>query len=188
MIKGADLKKGMAVNVSGQLCLVRDIEVKSPSARGASTLYKVKFASVQTGQKVEVTYKGDDIVEEANLVKRPVQFSYIEDTTYYFMDTENYEQYGLDREVLENQLWYLTESLEGIVALLVDGVIIGIELPSSVALEIMETAPAIKGASVTGRTKTAVVSTGLEVQVPEYLVTGEHIKINTTSGKYMSRA
>jgi elongation factor P len=82
----------------------------------------------------------------------------------------------------------LTEGLEDIVALLFDDTVLGIELPSSVALEIVETAPEIKGATATGRTKPARLTTGLEVQVPEYLKSGEIIKINTVTGKFMSRA
>jgi elongation factor P len=94
----------------------------------------------------------------------------------------------LSSEDLEGKIEYLTEGLEGIVALLIDDAILGIELPGSVVLPIVETAPAIKGATATGRTKTARLPTGLEVQVPEYLETGESIKINTETGKFMSRA
>jgi elongation factor P len=82
----------------------------------------------------------------------------------------------------------MTEDLEGITALLVDGLIVGIELPQTVVLEISETAPGIKGASASARTKPATLSTGLEIQVPEYLETGEHIKVNTSNGKFVSRA
>jgi elongation factor P len=104
------------------------------------------------------------------------------------MDMEDYTQYSLSREELDDQINYLTEGLEGIVALLIDDAVLGIELPSSVVLGIVETAPAIKGATASGRTKTARLVTGMEVQVPEYLETDELIKINTDSGKYMSRA
>jgi elongation factor P len=82
----------------------------------------------------------------------------------------------------------LTEGLEGIIALLIDDAVLGIELPSSVNLEILETPPAIKGATASGRTKTARLSTGVEIQVPEYLETGEIIKVNTETSKFMSRA
>jgi elongation factor P len=100
---------------------------------------------------------------------------------------EDYSQYSLSREALDDQINYLTEGLEGIVALLVDDEVFGIELPSSVVLEIIETAPSIKGATASGRTKTARLVTGFEVQVPEYLETNELIKVNTESGKFMSR-
>ena len=91
-------------------------------------------------------------------------------------------------EDLEDQIDYLTEGLEGIVALLIDDEVFGIELPSSVILAIVETAPFIKGATASGRTKTARLSTGVEVQVPEYLETDEVIKVNTETGKFMARA
>ena len=89
---------------------------------------------------------------------------------------------------MDDQINYLSEGLEGIVALLIDDAVLGIELPGSVVLAIIETAPAIKGATASGRTKTARLATGVEVQVPEYLETDELIKVNTDSGKYMSRA
>jgi len=94
----------------------------------------------------------------------------------------------LSREDLDDQVGYLTEGLEGIVALLVDDAPMAIELPSSVQLEIIETAPALKGATASGRTKTARLTTGIEIQVPEYLEPGEVVKVNTETGKFMSRA
>ena len=82
---------------------------------------------------------------------------------------------------------YMTDDLEGMIALLVDGQIVAIELPSNVELEIVETVPGMKGASAVARNKPAIISTGLEVQVPEYLETGDRIKVSTSSGKYLSR-
>jgi len=104
------------------------------------------------------------------------------------MNAEDYSQYALSFVDLEGQAEYLSESLEGIVALLIDDAILGIELPATVVLEIIETPPPIKGSSASARTKTARLSTGLEVQVPEYLEIGELIKVNTETGKYSSRA
>jgi elongation factor P len=104
------------------------------------------------------------------------------------MNMDDYTQYSLNREDLEDQIDYLTEGLEGIVALLIDDEVFGIELPSSVILAIVETAPSIKGATASGRTKTARLSTGVEVQVPEYLEADEVIKVNTETGKFMARA
>lgn len=104
------------------------------------------------------------------------------------MDRDDYTQYSLSNDDLEGKIEYLTEGLEGIVALLIDDAILGIELPSSVVLSIVETAPAIKGATASGRTKTARLTTGVEVQVPEYLEADELIKVNTETGKFMSRA
>ena len=104
------------------------------------------------------------------------------------MNSEDYSQYGLNTDEVEDQLGYIIDGLEGIVGLVMDGALLGIELPQSVVMEITETAPSIKGATATGRTKPATLSTGLEVQVPEYLEPGEMIKVHTETGKFMSRA
>lgn len=104
------------------------------------------------------------------------------------MDSEDYSQYLVNASTIEDQLLYIADNMEGLTALLVDGQLLAIDLPASVALEIVDTAPGIKGASAAARTKPARVSTGLEVQVPEYLSNGEIIKINTETGKFMSRA
>jgi elongation factor P len=188
MPKASDLKKGSVVELDGEVYIARQIGKRNPSARGASTLYKVRFFNVRNGQKLEQTLKGDDYVKDGDLVRRSVQFSYKEDDIVYFMDTENYSQYALSAEVLEEQSYYMTEDLEGMIALLVDGQVVGIEMPQTVELEITDTAPGIKGASASARTKPATLSTGLEIQVPEYLESGERIKVNTTNGKFVSRA
>jgi len=148
----------------------------------------VRFFSVRTGQKMEQTLKGDDFVKDGDLTKRSISFSYREGDMITFMDMENYSQYTLNADVLEEQSGYMTEDLEGMIALLIDGQIVGIEIPQTVVLEITETAPGIKGASASARTKPATLSTGLEIQVPEYLESGERIKVNTTNAKFVSRA
>ena len=137
---------------------------------------------------MEQTLKGDDFVKDGDLTKRSISFSYREGDMITFMDMENYSQYTLNADVLEEQSGYMTEDLEGMIALLIDGQIVGIEIPQTVVLEITETAPGIKGASASARTKPATLSTGLEIQVPEYLESGERIKVNTTNAKFVSRA
>ena len=188
MPKASELKKGSVVEFDGDVYIARQIEIRNPSARGASTLYKIRFFNVRDGKKLEQTLKGDDFVKEGDLARHMVQFSYREGDMITFMDTENYSQYTLDASALEQQLAYMTEDLEGMIALLVDGQIVGIELPQTVLLEISDTAPGIKGASASARTKPATLSTGLEIQVPEYLETGERVKVNTTNSKFISRA
>lgn len=188
MAKAGDLKKGMVVEINGIPHAVKNVDVKSPSSRGASTLYKIRFTNLKTGQKLDESLKGDDFFKDADLVRAKVQFSYIDGDNYIFMNSEDYTQYNLSRDDLDDQVGYLTEGLEGIVALLVDDAPMAIELPSSVQLEIVETAPALKGATASGRTKTARLTTGIEIQVPEYLEPGEVVKVNTETGKFMSRA
>ena len=104
------------------------------------------------------------------------------------MDTETYEQYTIAEDVIADDLPFLSEGLEGVKALTSDGVLLGLELPSTITLEIVECAPSMKGASAQARTKPATLSTGLIVQVPEYLAEGEVIKVNTETREFMSRA
>ena len=188
MPKANELKRGVVVEINGMPHAVKQVEAKSPSSRGASTLYKIRFTNLQTGQKLDESYKSDDFLKEADCIRAQVQYSYNDGEHYVFMNMDDYSQYELKPEELEGQVEYLTEGLEGISALLMDGVVLGIELPQSVSLPIVETAPGIKGATATGRTKPATLSTGLEIQVPEYLENGEIVKVNTTNGKFVSRA
>ncbi len=188
MPKASELKRGMAVEINGMPYSVKQIDVRSPSSRGSNTLYKVRFSNLKTGQKLDETYKGEDFIKQADCVRMPVQFSYIDGEDYVFMNSEDYSQYSLHPDELAEQLGYISDGLEGITALIMDDAILGIELPASVTMQIVETAPAIKGASATSRTKTAKLSSGMEIQVPEYLETGEMVKVNTSNGKFMSRA
>ncbi|BCG63558.1 MAG: elongation factor P [Methyloprofundus sp.] len=188
MPKASDLKRGLIVEINNAPHAVKQVEARSPSSRGASTLYKVRFTNLKTGQKLDESYKGDDFLKEADCARVKVQYSYHDGDSFVFMNLEDYTQYNLNDADLEGQKGYITEGLEGITALIMDENILGIELPASVDLAITETAPGIKGSSATARTKTAVLPTGIEVQVPEYMETGEIIKINTSTGKYMSRA
>lgn len=187
-MKAADIKRGSVVAINGQPHVAEQVEAKSPSSRGASTLYKIRFRNVQSGQKVDQSCKGDDVFPDVDLQRRAAQYSYRDGDDYVFMDQEDYSQYTLKGADLEEQRGYLTEGLAGIVVLLVEERVIGVELPQSVELEIVDTAPGLKGASATGCTKPATTDTGLEVQVPEYLSPGERIKVNTETGKFMSRA
>ena len=188
MPQASELKKGDVVTIDGAPHIVKHLESKSPSARGAATLYKIRFSNLITGQKRDESLKGNEFLAEADCQRVPVQFSYIDGDQYIFMNTEDYAQYGLGREELEGQLDYLADGLEGITALLVEDRMVAIDLPQSVVMEIVNTAPGIRGATATSRTKPATLSSGLTVQVPEYIEPGEQIKVNTTNGKFMSRA
>jgi len=188
MPKACDLKKGMMVEITGVPHMVKQVEAKSPSSRGAATLYKIRFNNLTTGQKLDESFKGDDYLKDADCVRASVQFSYLDGDDYVFMNSEDYSQYSINKTELEGQSGFLSEGLEGIIALLMDDRLLGIELPQAVSLQITDTSPSIKGASATGRTKPATLTTGYELQVPEYLEIGEIIKVNTTTGKFMSRA
>lgn len=187
MLKACNLKKGHIVAINGQPYQVKTIDVQTPSARGANTLYKVRLIAVIGGGKLEQTYKGTDALEEMELERRPVSFLYRDQDMFTFMDTENFEQYTLAAEAIEDQVPWLADGLEGISARLLNGQILAIELPAAVDVEIVETVPAIKGATATNRNKPAVLANGVTVMVPEYLSAGELIRVNTETGKFMSR-
>ena len=186
--KACDLKKGDVVEIDDAPHAVRRVESKSPSSRGAATLYKIRFKNLKTGQKLDQSLKGDDYLRDSDCSRVQVQYSYQDGDILMFMNLEDYSQYGLNREDLEGQIEYLVEGVEGILALLVDGEILAIELPQSVSLTIADTTPGVKGATATGRTKPAMLVTGLEIQVPEYLESGELVKVNTATGSFISRA
>jgi len=187
-MRANELKRGDLVEFDGQSCLVKKIDTRSPSARGASTLYKIRLDNLVTGQKKDINVKGDFLLSELNSEKFKVQFSYQDSGQYFFMNLTDFNEYVADESMLAGKLEYLSEGLEDILAVFVEGKFLGIELPHSIVLKIDETSPSIKGASANARTKPAKFSTGLVVQVPEYIGVGEKIKINTATGEYISRA
>jgi len=187
-MKTNELKKGMVVQIDGQNILIKQLQVQSPSSRSGNTLYKVLGRNVVSKQKFEKTYKGDENVDAVEFTRRPVQLLYRDADGCTFMDSETYDQYVIAEDDLEEELPFIVDGQEGINALIADGALLGIELPATVNLEIVECSPGIKGASASARTKPATLSTGLVVQVPEYLTPGEVIKVNTDTSEYMSRA
>lgn len=188
MPKASDLKKGQIVQINNQPYLVSQIVVKSPSSRSGTTLYKVRFNHAQTKQKLDQSLTGDDFFAPVDFQKRAMQFLYQDADGYTFMDNEDYSQFTLDLDAVEEQIPYLYDGIQGLYGLVVEGNLVGIELPSVVEMPIIDTPPAIKGSSASARTKTARFVSGLELQIPEYLETGEVVRINTETGKFMSRA
>ena len=187
-MKASDLKKGAVASINGDIFMVKDIQVQSPSSRSGNTLYKVQYRNVVTRQKLEQSYKGEDSIQTVEFQRRAVQLLFKESDSCTFMDLESYEQYAIDNENIASELPYLVEGIEGISALVSEEILLGVELPASVELEISDCPPAMKGASASARTKPATLATGLVVQVPEYIASGEKIKINTATGEFMSRA
>lgn len=188
MPKACDLKKGQVVDISGDAYLVKHIDVRTPSARGAVTLYKVRFSNIKTKQKHEETYKGADLLDEVDLKRIPVQYLYPDGDFHVFMDSVEYGQYMVSADAIEDELVWLTDGMEDILGLIIEENLVAIEIPSALIFEIAETAPGMRGASATARTKPATLTNGVEIQVPEYLEPGEMVKVNTETRKFMSRA
>lgn len=141
MPRANEIKKGMVLNYNGKLLIVKDIDIQAPSARGAATLYKMRFADVRTGLKVEERFKGDDIVDTVTLTRRYVDFSYIDGNEYVFMDKEDYTPYIFTKDQIEEELLFIPEGgMPDMQVLTWDGVLLALELPQTVDLEIVETA------------------------------------------------
>ncbi len=187
-MKANEIKKGMVMLIDGHNVRVTKVIVQSPSSRSGSTLYKVTGQNIMTRAKMERSFKGDESVEDVEFSKHQVQLLFREETSCTFMNSDTYDQYSVDNDMLKEELLYMMDGLQGLQILIADGVVLGVELPGTVMLEIVECSPGIKGASASARTKPATLSTGLIVQTPEYLDSGEVIKVNTDTGEYISRA
>ncbi|GAA0854318.1 elongation factor P-like protein EfpL [Aliiglaciecola litoralis] len=188
MPKASEVKKNAAIEHNGKVYLVKDINKLTPSGRAGASLYRMRLYEVATGAKADESFKADEMINTAEFFRRKVMFSYVDGNEYVFMDNEDYTPFSLDKETIEDELLFINEETEGLQILIVDGKPVGIELPPSVDLVIAETDPSIKGASASARTKPATLTTGLVVQVPEYISTGEKIRINTSEQKFTSRA
>ena len=183
-----EIKRGHIVNYNGSPCMIEGVNVQSPSARGAATLYKFKARNLINKQKVDITLKGTESLNEADFSKRSVKFMYSDPTEVHFLDQEDYNDFVIAKDDLTEELQFLTENLEGIQAMIYNDQCVGISLPLTVELKVVQCDPGIKGASATARTKPATLETGLVVQVPEYLAQDEIVKVDTRTGDYISRA
>jgi len=187
-MKANEVKRGSFILFNGQNVVIKSVFCQTASSRSGNTLYKMKGQVLVTKQKFEQSFKGDENIDVIDVNRRDVQPLYREGNGWVFMDSESYEQYTLTDDDLQDELDFLMEGLEGVEALVVDDQVMAIELPATVILTIEDTTPAMKAASSSARTKPATLSTGLVVQVPEYLTPGEVIKINTESREFVSRA
>lgn len=186
-MKACDLSKNSVVEIDGDPHVVEQLRTQSPSARGASTLYKVRFRNVRTRSKLDQTFKGDDLLKETDFETRMVSFSYREGDRYTFMDLEDYSQVELMADEIADAIPYLVDGMEGIKALIQAGKVLCIQLPDAVELRITECAPSMRGASVTARTKAATLETGLVIQVPEYMEQDQRVRVDTRTGDFIQR-
>lgn len=183
-----EIKTGAVVLYNGAPCIIETINVQSPSARGAQTYYKYRARNLITKQKVDITLRGGDSLDPADFTRRAVKYMYSDATHHHFLDQTDYNDYALPREDVADEMQYVTEELEGVQGLLFNGECVGIQVPFTVELKVVECDPGIRGNSATSRTKPARLQTGLVVQVPEYLEQGEVVKVDTRTGEYLSRA
>ena len=182
------MKRGNVVEHNGKVWQVRDVDRSSPTARGGNVTFRFTLYSVPGGQKLDLSMRADDEIKETELTRRAVTYSYADGEAFVFMDVEDYTQYTLDRDIVGDAAGFITDGLEGCYVQLIDDSPVALQLPPSVTLVVVETAPELKGATATKRPKPAKLNTGIEIQVPEYVTTGEKILVSTVTGEFGGRA
>ncbi|HET8765073.1 MAG TPA: elongation factor P-like protein YeiP [Rhodanobacter sp.] len=187
-MKASDVKKGNVVEHDGTVYQVRDIERSAPTARGGNVTFRFTLYSIPGGRKYDLSLRADDDLKEMELVRRAANFSYKDGDAFVFMDAEDYTQYILGPELIGDSAGYIVEELEGYYVQLIDDAPVSLQVPTSVLLTVADTAPELKGASATKRTKPATLDTGIEIQVPDYIGTGEKVWVNTLTGEFAGRA
>ncbi|MDD3802221.1 MAG: elongation factor P [Desulfuromonas thiophila] len=187
MILASDLKRGLIFQLDGAPCLVLDISLQSPTARGGNTLVKTKYRNLLTGQVLSKAFKSGDKLDEADFARNKGQYLYAASAREgVFMNLETYDQFEISGDLFDDIKGYLTDGLEVTLGIFNEQVV-SIELPLTVELTVTETAPSIKNATATAQTKEAILETGLSLQVPGYLESGERIKVDTREGRFISR-
>jgi elongation factor P len=184
MISTSDLRKGVAIELDGELWQILDYH-HIKMGRGSAQV-RIKLRNIKRGQTVERTFQAGEKWPRAQLEHRQIQFLYSDGGDYHFMETESYEQFHLTREQLDETVNYLKDGM------LLDrtsyeGETIGVELPVTVDLAVVETEPGFAGDTQTGARKPARLETGLVVQVPIFVNEGDTVRVDTRTGEYQTR-
>jgi elongation factor P len=187
MIDTNAFKKGVCLLFRGQPVVITDLAVSTPTARGGNTIYKTKFRHLKTGQVLNESIRSGEKFEDVDMERHNASFMYSDGSVWHFMDDETFDQFELDKAGLAGAELYLSDGIEGLQAMLIDGVVSALELPMTVELEVVECDPTIKGATAQAQLKPAKCDTGLEVQVPPYLERGERIRVDTRDGHFVER-
>jgi elongation factor P len=180
-----DLKNGMSLNLPEGLYSVVEFQHVKPGKGGA--FVRTKLKNVRTGAVIERTYRADEKLDQAVIDKREMQFLYLDGDDYVFMDNTDYEQLQAPRASLGSSAQYLKEG-DSAVLQMFGGEIVGVDLPAAVELTVTETEPGLQGDRVSGARKPARLETGLSVQVPLFVNTGDRVKVDTRTGEYLTRA
>ena len=183
-IPATQLRPGMIIKHNNDLHSVFAVEHRTPGNLRA--FIQAKLRNLRTGAMFEHRFRSPDPIEKVNVDEENMEFLYSDGDDYYFMNTENYEQTHLTRDTLGDAVEYLTPNLQ-IKVEFFDGKAVGIELPQTVILTVMEVEPGLKSATASNVNKPAKMETGLVVQVPPFINAGERIRIDTNEGEYMER-
>ncbi|MGD0134946.1 MAG: elongation factor P [Bryobacteraceae bacterium] len=185
MISATQLRPGMVIKFNNELYSIFKMEHRTPgNLRG---FVQVKMRSLRSGTMTEHRFSSEDRVDRAALEEIEMEYLYDDGEYYYFMNTENFEQMHLTRDILGDAVEYLVPQLKVNIEFY-EGKPMSVELPPTVDLTVVETEPGLKGASVSNVTKAAKLETGLVVQVPPFINEGEKVRISTAEGTYQERA
>ena len=184
-LQATRMKKGMLIKLGDDLFRVLELHHVTPgNLRG---FVRVKFRNIRSGALSDQKLRSEDFVERAVLDERQMQYMYKDGDSYHFMDTDNYEQLHISSEALGDSVNYIIP--EAVIAVEFYGdEPVGIELPPTVDLKVTDTVPGIKGATASNQIKPATLETGLVVNVPPFINTGDTIRVSTETGEYLSRA
>jgi len=185
MISTNDFKTGLTIELEGDVYTVVEFQHVKPGK--GSAFVRTKLKNRRTGAVVERTFRAGEKVPKAHIEKRQMQYLYNEGDMYTFMDTENYEQIALNVDQLDDAMKYLKENMN-IDILFYQGKPMGVELPNTVVLKVIETEPGVRGDTATGASKTAKLETGATVLVPLFVNVGDELIIDTRTGEYVQRA
>lgn len=184
MISTGDLKKGITIELEGELYQIIDWQ-HIKMGRGSAQV-RLKLRDIRGGHTIERTFQAGERFTRARLERRTVQFLYSEGELYYFMDSESFEQSALNRDQLGDAIDYLKEGMSLEILSYKDEPI-GIELPNSVELEVVDTGPSFKGDTATAGNKPAKLETGITIQVPLFVNNGDILRVDTRTGEYLER-
>ena len=184
-IQATRIKKGMLIKVEQDLFRVLELQHVTPgNLRG---FVRVKLRNIRNGSLSDQKLRSEDSLERATLEEREMQYLYQDGSDYYFMDTDTFEQTHISSEALGDSVNYLLAEM--VIQVEFYGTEpVGIELPQTVDLKVTDTAPGIKGATASAQVKPATLETGLVVQVPPFVNSGDLIRVSTDTGEYLSRA
>ncbi|AXI09437.1 elongation factor P [Oceanobacillus zhaokaii] len=185
MISVNDFKTGLTIEVDNDIWQVLEFQHVKPG-KGAAFV-RSKLRNLRNGNIQEKTFRGGEKVGKAHIENKKMQYLYASGSAHAFMDTATYEQIEIPEQQIEQQLKFMKENME-VHVISYEGEILGVDLPNSVELEVIETEPGIKGDTASGGSKPATVETGHVVQVPFFVNKGDVLVINTSDGKYVSRA
>ncbi|OLC56459.1 MAG: elongation factor P [Chloroflexi bacterium 13_1_40CM_4_68_4] len=185
MVSTGEIKRGMTIELEGRVWQI--IEFQHIKMGRGSAQVRMKLRDIRRGDIVEKTFQAGERFPRARLDHRNVQYQYSDGTHYHFMDTQTYDQIMLDEAQLGDAAKYLTENAE-VQLVEYEGEPIGVDLPASVVLKVSKTELGLKGDTATGATKRATLESGLVVNVPLFVNTGDRVKVDTRTGEYLERA